>query len=224
MKGRGALAAALAVAVPGGALVVGAFWLWRRRKVQMLTNTLRDGLPIHVEKWANEIAAAAIASVPPGVDVERWAFVFAGIVSRESGGGLYLDPPAADGLGDNGHGHGLAQVDDRPAPDDASDYEKQLAAKRRAHIGSGDWKDPRKHLRFAAVEVLRGAYDQFADVEDTELRIAAAVAAYNSGVDNVRRQLDAGRDVNAVTTKKDYARDVLARADNWSGAAAAVGA
>lgn len=217
---RGLLLGAL-VLLPGGSVVAGGWWLYRRWRVKTLADKLDSVLPPRLAQWAPQLADAADASCPSAVRLDGWALAFAGIVDRESGGGVELTPRGPAGTGDEGHGHGLGQVDDRPARAGRSDYEQQLGRKRLAHIASGDWKVPSKHLRFCAVEIFRGAFDQFSDLVDVDVRLAAAVAAYNAGVDHVRAALDKGQDPSSVTTGDDYASDVLARSDGWLQAATA---
>lgn len=181
-------------------------------KVSELEDRLLAILPARVAQWSAQLAIASEASCPPSMDLNRWALSFAYTIDAESAGGNTLTPRGAQGLGDFGHGHGLGQVDDRPAHDDAGDFERQLSAKRLEHIASGDWKDPQKNLTFCAVEVLRGAWEQFPDL-DGDARLAAALAAYNSGVDNVQAQLDAGLDVDGRTTGGRRSALVLAQTD-----------
>jgi hypothetical protein len=180
--------------------------------VSDLEGTLLDTLPSRLAQWSRELAIAGEASCPPTVDLTHWTVAFAFVIDHESAGGNTLRPRGAQGLGDFGHGHGLGQVDDRPAHDGAGDFERQLSAKRLAHIASGDWEDPEKHLTFCAVEVLRGAWEQFPDL-DGDARLAAAVASYNSGVDNVTALLEAGLDVDGHTTGRNYSSQILAQVD-----------
>src|SRR4030042_3986131 len=67
--------------------------------------------------------------------------VVAGIMCRESEGGLsrHLDRAGPAGRGDSGHGHGLMQIDNRSFPE---------------FCAGDDWPDPDKNVAFAA-RVLR---------------------------------------------------------------------
>lgn len=118
-------------------------------------------------------------SVPPAI--------VAGIMSRESRGGAAL----RNGLGDNGNGFGLMQVDRRHhTPRGAWNSEAhvnqgvQILAKYRGEVA-------RKHPKWTPAQQLRGA-----------------ISAYNFGVSNV--QTLAG--VDSGTTGNDYSRDVWQRA------------
>jgi membrane-bound lytic murein transglycosylase MltF len=127
--------------------------------------------------------------------------IIAGIISRESRFGLLLDPrkPGGNpaGTGDNGHGHGLMQIDDR--------FHREF-------IRRGQWTDPAANIAYG-VRVLTEYYDWLSD--HAELRgddlEAAAIAAYNCGPGNVRKSLEQGRHWDARTTGGDYSADVLAR-------------
>ena len=205
-------------ALPGGLVLGGGYlafrWYKRRRLVLNLSQSLRAGLSEIGRLYADELAEAAAASCPPDVDPQTWAFTFAGIIERESGFGAFLSPRGPNGLGDYGHGHGLGQVDDRWNSD-----EPELSRRRMRHLESGDWTDPRKHLTFCAVEVFRRAYDQLPQLGGDE-RLKAAAAAYNAGAPAVLDALSLGADPDSVTTKKNYGRDVLARAASFAERAA----
>jgi hypothetical protein len=54
--------------------------------------------------------------------------------------------------------------------------------------------------------------------EDYGALFQATVAAYNCGPGNVRKALEAGADVDSLTTGRDYAKDVLDRATALYGA------
>lgn len=209
----------LLVAVPSPVALGFLFWRWRQRKadVKTLTDTLRAGLPGVGQAYAPDIAAAAVATAPAelGPDAqERWAFLLAGVVSRESAFGVLLRPRGPNGLGDFGHGHGLGQVDDR-----FNAAEPDWSKKRLAHIASGDWTDPTKHLLFCA-RYLRHLWDRLSSVEDLGERLRAAAAAYNAGLPAVQAQFAQGNDPDAATTHRDYGADVLARAEKFASGAA----
>ena len=108
--------------------------------------------------------------------------------SRESCLGLCLD---SDFKGDNGHGWGLAQIDDRTWTEFTSST------------------DPRNHRAILSkgAEILRAEIDRFGGNE------RAGLAAYNTGPGRVRAALRRGLNVDTYTTGKDYSADVLARRD-----------
>ncbi len=61
--------------------------------------------------------------------------VVAGIMMRETEGGLsrWCDPQGPACLGDNGHGHGLMQIDDRSFPE---------------YCAGPEWQDPVSNIDF----------------------------------------------------------------------------
>ena len=124
--------------------------------------------------------------------------VLAGIGSRESIWGRILSPPGPAGTGDNGHGRGLMQIDDRFHSD---------------FIDSGQWSDPRANILYAA-EVLSNSRNYIAqrtDLTGYDL-LRAAIAGYNAGPAYVVDAIKNGWDVDYYTTGDDYSWDVLNRA------------
>jgi hypothetical protein len=132
--------------------------------------------------------------------------VLAGIMMRESAGGLSLTPPGTAGTGDNGHGRGLMQIDDRSFPT----------------LCAGDrWKDPAENIAAAAAD-LRG---QRAQVQSECRKFAVpatldqiermAIAAYNCGADLAVHALRHGEDIDRYTTGGDYSAAVLAFAEQY---------
>jgi peptidoglycan hydrolase-like protein with peptidoglycan-binding domain len=132
----------------------------------------------HMEKFA---VVAKEFGLPPAL--------LAAIASRESRGGSALK----NGLGDNGNGFGLMQVDKRFHTIEGRDDPAGLP-----------------HIR-QATSILAGFRDAVAqrhpDWHD-ERQLQGAVAAYNSGVKNVQT-LDG---MDKGTTGNDYSNDVWARA------------
>lgn len=135
--------------------------------------------------------------------------VVAGIVMRESGGGLskWLDKPGPEGRGDGGHGHGLMQIDDR--------FFKDFCA-------GEHWKDPAGNIGFGAalLSSKRASLMNWL-ILSKDAAERPAIAAYNCGEGNVRKAIDAGADVDLYTTGHDYSRAVLAYAEAYRGLAAA---
>lgn len=100
-----------------------------------------------------------------------------------------------------GWGHGLMQID----------YMLHTE-----FVRSGAWTDPYRAMLKAAdilaanVTVIRRALP---DLSEDRLA-AAALAAYNGGAGRVIALIRDGKNPDRATTGKDYARDVLARADS----------
>jgi len=124
--------------------------------------------------------------------------LLAAIASRESRGGNILK----NGFGDNGHGFGLMQVDDRnPFP-----VAKEGGPAGQPHIdqATGILRD-----KLTAVKA------KFPDLSDVE-QLQTAVSRYNGGLGKPAPDSDEG------TTGADYMNDVWARArfyalvEDWS--------
>ncbi|MCP3103132.1 transglycosylase SLT domain-containing protein [Myxococcus sp. K15C18031901] len=134
-----------------------------------------------LKKYAAEFEAAGKKyDLPPAL--------LAAIASRESRAGAALD---SRGLGDNGNGFGLMQVDKRYHKPEGGPYSANHIDQA-AGILKGFLNDVKKaHPDWSPEQQLRGA-----------------VAAYNSGPKNVRtiQNMDVG------TTGNDYSNDVWARA------------
>lgn len=124
--------------------------------------------------------------------------IIAALGQRESRWGHALSPQGPGGTGDYGHGHGLMQIDDRSHSDFLDNY---------------DWTDPYTNVQYAIHNVLKPNLDFFTQkgLQGDQL-VSAAVAAYNAGPGNVWKAIQAGKSPDAVTTGRNYASDVLARA------------
>ncbi|CAI9572310.1 unnamed protein product [Staurois parvus] len=113
--------------------------------------------------------------------------VIAGIMSRESRGGSILK----NGWSAHNGGFGLMQIDEQ--------YHKPIGA----------W-DSETHIA-QAVDILISTYNQIENKfrgQSKENILKGAIAGYNTGAGNVRDI----NDVDRRTTGKDYANDVVGRA------------
>jgi len=121
--------------------------------------------------------------------------LLAATIAHESGFGDYLSPKGPGGTGDNGHGHGLSQIDDGTWS---------------AWLNTHDWRDP-------AVNIAKGAEILAASLKAFPGNVAAGVAAYNAGVSRVRQALAAGKEAASVTTHdkqgRSYVTNVAAQLD-----------
>lgn len=126
--------------------------------------------------------------------------VLAGIMARESEGGLspLLDQQGPAGRGDRGHGHGLMQIDDRSFPDFCNGRSWADPA---ANIDMGAWVLARKR-RYLASRALG-----YAVTNDALER--AAIAAYNAGEGAVLRCVVKSIDPDTATTGRNYSSEVL---------------
>ncbi|NJR40814.1 MAG: SH3 domain-containing protein [Leptolyngbyaceae cyanobacterium CSU_1_4] len=144
---------------------------------------------------AQPYKAAVTAAAAP---YSKWLkpSILAAIGSRESGWGLFLD---SNDSGDGGHGRGIMQIDDR--------YHQDF-------INSKNWRDPGVNIQYAVDNVLAEYYSYLS--RNTSLTgfdlLRGAIASYNAGPGNVVDAVNAGLDVDAYTTGKDYSWDVIQRA------------
>ena len=117
-------------------------------------------LPERISRWAAPIFfGASMYGLDP--------VALAAIMERESEGGDTLTPKGPKGTGDNGHGRGLMQIDDRWHS---------------TFVASGLWKEAPFAVLYAA-RLLRMALDAF------DGDYPAAIGAYNAGVNGIRSQL-----------------------------------
>ena len=133
-------------------------------------------------QYADTIAANAVRIYPRA---PRWfAWLFIAVVDRETGW--------KNILGDNGHGHGLPQIDDRT-------WGKWLAA-------NENGLNPLTAIP-KGMEILADSLQTFYP------NYRAGVAAYNCGAGNVRRSLkdSGGASPDLYTTGHNYGLDVLHR-------------
>ena len=164
--------------------------------------TLAPRLPKRLARWSQEIESACEQC--GGLD----PFILAAIIDRESLGGDALSPPGPAGTGDNGHGRGLCQIDDRAFADWCNQLEPD---------GTPTWQVPAKNIAKGA-EVLHAA------LQALGFDYVAAIAAYNCGVHRVQDRLAflplTGKSarvaaLDSLTTGGNYLSDVLARRDGF---------
>jgi hypothetical protein len=133
--------------------------------------------------------------------------VVAAVMMRETGGGLsrWCNPRGPACLGDDGHGHGLMQIDDRSFPE---------------YCSGPEWKDPASNIEFGCRVLaekrayLRDHLPGGSGLSVDELE-RAAVAAYNCGEGNIRQAIERGEDLDHRTAGQDYSRSVLAFAADY---------
>jgi len=124
--------------------------------------------------------------------------VIAGIMCRETEGGLskFLDIPGPEGRGDNGHGHGLMQIDDRWWPH---------------FISTGKWADAEENIRFGTyvLYLKLGFFSRkLKDLDDKE-KLRLAIASYNAGEGNVLKSYKLDEDIDSRTAHGNYSKHVL---------------
>jgi soluble lytic murein transglycosylase-like protein len=155
-------------------------------------------LPSRLQPWW---ALCVEAGARHGLD----PLLLLAVLDRESLGGLALKPKGPQGYGDNGHGHGLMQIDDRS-------HAEFLAE--RLSDGTPAWADPVRNIDCGA-RILARCLRVF----DGDEFLAAA--AYNVGPHAVKgalAELTAPSDeatrravVERLTTGHNYPSDVLGR-------------
>lgn len=131
------------------------------------------------------------------------------LLDREGRGGesTALDRPGPSGRGDDGHGHGLWQLDDRS---------HGTFLKERMPDGRFKWEDPLEAGDYAMRSVLMPAIRIFKG------DIFLSLASYNAGIAAVRSGVAKAppgapiavvhRAADTRTARGDYAQDVLYRA------------
>jgi soluble lytic murein transglycosylase-like protein len=176
-----------------GALIGGAVLLSGSSKLSL--EQFRRGLPP-----AGRIYAQAILDAAARQGVDPW--LIAGILARETtfGTSPALDRPGPNGRGDNGHGYGLMQIDDRTHG---------------AWLQANAWWIP-------AVNIDRGAWILKQEIDRFKGDTTKAVAAYNAGAKNVGKAIAQGAHPDTVTTGKNYATDVLTRSAKFEASSRSV--
>jgi len=185
-----------------GLLGVGAvIYMTRRRQLSSTAQSAIDRADLFSLAIPSEAApyAATILAVAEETGVDP--FIIAAIGQRESRWGTALD---ASGRGDNGHGHGIMQIDDRTWG---------------SWLASNDWADPYTNIRKGA-EIMGQNLDYFAGkgLTGDEL-IAAAAAGYNHGPGAVWGNIREGGmgAVDLGTAHGNYGGSVLASSSAYAG-------
>lgn len=152
-----------------------------------------------LKRYALELNMAALEAGFP-------SSLVAAIISRETAGlRIYCEPPPVGRLGDGGHGHGPMQVDDRSFP-----------------AWCKDWRDGKLKVidgirqGCQVLKMKRAAIAKLIPELPEGDRLRASVAAYNCGEGNVKKAFLAQKELDVYTTGKDYAKDVLARAEYFA--------
>ena len=198
-------------------------------------NKFIQSIPHRSQPYAQALINAALRVPVPEID----AFILTALIERESGSGVYLTPPGPGGTGDNGHGRGLAQLDDRSHG---------------VWLSQNNWQDPEINLTYAGqllysdlyflskktpipgltdgnsvnVSVMQanrrgvnpGAFADPRPIQDINLLLKATLSSYNTGIGNVLISLAVSVDTDITTTpgpsgQPDYAADVLNRAASF---------
>jgi soluble lytic murein transglycosylase-like protein len=95
--------------------------------------------------------------------------------------------------GDQGHGRGLMQIDDRW---------------HRAFVMAHKDDDHEANIDYAALLLAKTLKHPYVKGDERK-----AICSYNCGPGNMKKALDGGRDLDAFTAHGDYSADVLRRAD-----------
>ena len=218
--------------IGGGALALAAFM--GRKQIVRIGNVVLDQakilvfkrvIPAHVQPYADVILKVA-------AEQDLNPFVIVALGERESGWGKFLDQ---NGKGDNGHGHGIMQIDDRTnaawlastnwrdSYSNVTKGAKILVDKIRFFQGKapayGTNKDGSAYTISNGINVFigpinakrrgvsAGKYPDPRPLSGDKLN-QAALAAYNSGTGNVIQSIAAGLSPDATTTGSNYSKDV----------------
>ncbi len=130
-----------------------------------------------------------------------------GIGSRETN----LDPKWLTKKGDNGHGAGLMQIDDRSFPEFTSSTkwkDARLGILKGAEVLMQKWHDMERN--FGKRVTIKGK-TYTGKPASGSIAQAIAIASYNSGRWPQYAYAN-GTSIDGYTTGKDYSRDVMARA------------
>lgn len=142
--------------------------------------------------------------------------LIAGIGSRESHWGLFLQPPGPAGTGDKVGRRSPTQFRQGPLPPDGGGFGRglmQIDFDAHEFARTGNWQDPEENILYG-VSVLadsRSFIQRKTSLEGLDL-LRAALAAYNCGAGNALSAIRDGRDIDFFTAGRDYSKDVISRA------------
>ena len=166
-----------------------------------------DALPDEAVPYASVIKQVASEQ---GVD----PFLITAIGYRESHWGALLSPSGdPGGTGDNGHGRGLMQIDDRTFGPDADGV-----GKGNGWLANNNWGDPYVNVTKGTQIYLDGVvYFTQRGLTGDDL-VQAAIAAYNHGAPAVWANISATPPLSpdTGTTGGDYASSVWQDYQNYS--------
>ncbi len=178
----------------GAGVATAAVIIMFRKKLASAAGVVIDD----AKRWAFEAvisdAAAQYSDVILRVagekDVDPFLIVALGERETHWGTGAgYYPAGSPAGTGDNGHGRGLMQIDDRTWA---------------SWINSHNWGDPYTNIS-KGVEILKANLAYFAGKGITDdLQLRAALAAYNHGPGNVWNNIQNNRDVDSGTAGGNY--------------------
>lgn len=144
--------------------------------------------PAHVQPYVN-----AILQVSQETGVAPELIYAIGETETNWGTNPLCKPKGAACTGDNGHGRGLMQIDDRSNAE---------------WLRNNDWTDPVVNIR-RGVEILRQKRAYLKSRVPETLLPRACIAAYNCGEGNAAKSFREGKDVDARTAHGNYSRRVL---------------
>jgi soluble lytic murein transglycosylase-like protein len=197
-----------------GAIAGGSLLLFVGKKKIETTATENATADENYDKFVEAIPdeaktyADVIMRVSKETDVDP--FLLTAIGSVESDWGLTNSPKGPAGTGDNGHGRGLVQIDDRTyGPDENG------VGKGDGWLGSNDWRDPYTNVTRGAQELL----EHFSYFDDKGLegddKMVASIAAYNAGPGRVWTAIKAGQHPDVKTFTGDYSQRVISKMNSY---------
>lgn len=165
-------------------------------KTTITSRALMTIMGRRVEKWRAPIITYARF-------YEHQPSIIAAIITRETGGlDLWCLPPPKGKLGDNGHGHGPMQIDDRSFREWCLNWRRGMYTTEHG-IAQG----------CAVLKLKRDSIKTMIPELPGALLLLASVSAYNCGENRVRRAFRNEQPLDIATTGQNYGHDVIERAD-----------